>query len=182
MAKLADLTRIQRLWNKIKNTFHKKGDPLTLKNALNEQVGLSLDGEGYLVLTDGDNIIQMNTRESGTVALTKDITNAVANLATKTEVETAVANAGHLKREKVTTLPGVSTASENVIYMVPATDGSGNDVFDEYMKIDGKLEKIGSNRVDLSGYSTTEQMNTAISTAVSNSYTLITNDDIDSLT
>jgi hypothetical protein len=50
------------------------------------------------------------------------------------------------------------------------------------MKIEDKMEKIGSSRVDLSGYSTTEQMNSAISTAVSNSYTLITDAEIDALT
>ena len=101
-------------------------------------------------------------------------------IATEAYVTSAVANAGHLTREVVDTVPGVATAKENVIYMVPnGTDGFNK--FDEYMKINGAMEKTGSSDVDLSGYSTTEQLNSAISTAVSNSYRLIRDEEIDSL-
>ena len=207
MAKLFAWEQVQTLWTKIKNTFVAKdaGGNVTVTGQLNARGGITSDsvnvtgevsasagitsqdhievkGGGYVKLYDEDDSEQyayiacgddgkLMTR-GGTVATETFVTNAVAN---------AVANAPHLKREKVATLPGVATASESVIYMIPATDGSGDDVFDEYMKIDGKLEKIGSNRVNLSGYSTTEQMNNAISTAVSNSYTLITDAEINAL-
>lgn len=192
MAKLADLARIQRLWTKIKNTFVAKGSDgaVEISNKLTvEHTIIANDGiksSGTIDVMDGDYVCIYDTDNRNCATLSSDRDGALLldgeRVATQTYVNAAVANAGHLKREKVTTLPGVSTASENVIYMVPATDGSGNDVFDEYMKIENKLEKIGSNRVDLSGYSTTEQMNTAISTAVSNSYTLITDAEIDALT
>lgn len=77
---------------------------------------------------------------------------------TKTEADTAiaaaVAGAGHLKREIVDSLPEVSAAQENVIYMVPKTGGSGEQQYDEYMLINGALEKIGDSAVDLTGYAT----------------------------
>lgn len=157
---------------------------LTLKNALYVKDGSTF--EGSVDIKYGESLTFWNDGNSKNVSMfaNSDCSKLrVGNetLATETYVTNAVANAGHLKREKVATIPGVATAFENVIYMVPATDGSGDDVFDEYMKIDGKLEKIGSNRVNLSGYSTTEQMNTAISTAVSNSYTLITDAEINAL-
>lgn len=79
---------------------------------------------------------------------------SIAELPTKTYVAEAVANAGHLKREKVSALPGVSTAKENVIYMV-SNSTTGDNKFDEYMLIDGAWEKTGSSDVDLTGYANT---------------------------
>lgn len=114
----------------------------------------------------------------GVLATVTDVNTAVLGLATEDFVNTAVANAPHLKREKVTTLPNVSLAKENVIYMLAISSATGDDIFDEYMLIDGRLEKMGSSRIDLSGYPTTEQMNTAIF----NAHTRITEDEIDALT
>lgn len=77
-----------------------------------------------------------------------------ADYATKTEVASAVANAAHLKREKLTgsTLPAVGTADTNTIYMLPITDATGDNKFTEWMVINGAWEKIGSSDVDLTGY------------------------------
>ncbi|MBQ0090683.1 MAG: hypothetical protein KBT27_15260 [Prevotellaceae bacterium] len=74
--------------------------------------------------------------------------------ATTTEVATAVANADHLKRQKVTgsTLPDVATADVNTIYMLPITSATGDNKFTEWMVIDGAWEKTGDSDVDLSGY------------------------------
>lgn len=74
--------------------------------------------------------------------------------ATTTEVASAVANAAHLKREKLTgsTLPAVGTADANTIYMLPITDAAGDNKFTEWMVINGAWEKIGSSDVDLTGY------------------------------
>lgn len=198
MAKLADLERIQRLWARIKSKFVAKDSGGNVSVSGDLYVDGDSEINGALKVTDtsqfetidvvnGSDIIFYSDDNKSSIVLGRNqgctkLTAGGNALATETFVNNAVANAGHLKREKVSTLPGVSTASENVIYMVPATDGSGDDVLDEYMKIDGKMEKIGSNRVDLSGYSTTEQMKSEISTAVSNSYTLITDAEIDALT
>ena len=44
--------------------------------------------------------------------------------------------------------------STKFIYLIPATDGSGQDVYDEYMWVPSKqaYEQIGSTRIDLSNY------------------------------
>lgn len=72
------------------------------------------------------------------------------------DIASAIDNALHLKKEVLSsgTLPEVSTASENVIYMLPVSGASGNNVYIEYMKINDKWEQIGSTDVDLSNYVT----------------------------
>lgn len=79
------------------------------------------------------------------------ITRATEPLATQAYVGQQIAASAHLKREKVSALPAVASAKENTIYMVPKS-GSGNDVFNEYMLIDGKFELIGSSTADLTNY------------------------------
>ena len=54
---------------------------------------------------------------------------------------------------------------ENILYLVP-NNTSGDNKYDEYMLINGSPELIGSQTIDLSDYPTTEEMNTAISTAI----------------
>lgn len=71
---------------------------------------------------------------------------------TAAQVQQAVAAAGHIKKEIVAILPEASVAEENVIYMVPNNSGEDGNVYNEYLKIDGKLELIGSTKVDLSNY------------------------------
>ena len=79
---------------------------------------------------------------------------------TKTETDSAIAKAiaavDHLSREIVETLP--ENASENVIYMVLRGDGTGQDVYNEYMYINGAWEIIGDTSVDLTGYAKTEDI------------------------
>lgn len=63
--------------------------------------------------------------------------------ATVTYVGQQIANAGHVTKTIVTALPSAEEAKDNVIYMIKKTSGSGDNLYDEYMLIDGKLEKIG---------------------------------------
>jgi hypothetical protein len=85
---------------------------------------------------------------------------SLTNVYTKTETDSAIAAAiaavDHLSREIVQTLP--ENASENVIYMVRREDGTGQDVYNEYMYINGAWEIIGDTSVDLTGYAKTEDI------------------------
>ena len=92
---------------------------------------------------------------------------------TKTEVDsaitTAVANAEHLKRSIVDTLPEVASADTHTIYMVAITGGDGNQKYEEFMLINGEFEKIGDSAVDLTDYTTktyVDGLNTAMDTRV----------------
>ena len=71
---------------------------------------------------------------------------------TDAAIASAVAEAGHLSRSVVEELP--PTGEDNVIYMVSKPDGGSQNVYEEYMYINGQFEKIGTSEVDLSNYVT----------------------------
>lgn len=77
----------------------------------------------------------------------------------------AVADVIHFGVEVVDELP-TSDIKENTIYLVPNESAKAQNVKTEYLYIEGQWEIIGSTQIDLSAYSTTAQMNTAISTAI----------------
>lgn len=93
----------------------------------------------------------------------------------------------HFAIEVVEELP-TQDISDTTIYLVPqeGSAASGQDIYDEYIYIpgegegQGKWELIGNTDIDLSNYSTTEQMNSAISSAVSAATTdMATNAGVD---
>ena len=88
----------------------------------------------------------------------------LSNYATKQDL-TAIPKFGI---EVVEELP-TQDISETTIYLVPQEEGAatGQDIYDEYIYVDSKWELIGNTDIDLSNYPTTEQMNSAISSAVS---------------
>ena len=69
-----------------------------------------------------------------------------------TQIESAVASAGHLKRAIVEVLPDVENADPNMIYMVVSGESAEQNVYNEYMLIEGDFEIIGSTYIDLSDY------------------------------
>lgn len=203
--KFLDLTGLTKFWNKCKSAFVAKDSSgnvavagnlavdgyLSLKHPLHNDFGAQFDGE--LVITGG-NMLQIESEDDnkyaqltcgtdGELYITRH-NGTGGPIATHSYVNTAVANSQHLKRKKLDPgeeLPGVTLADANTIYMVPVDTDSENNKFEEYMWIDNKWEKTGSSDVDLSGYSTTVQMNTAISTAINNAHTAITETEINSL-
>ena len=85
---------------------------------------------------------------------------SLSNVYTKTETNNAIAKAiaevDHLSREIVEILP--ENANANVIYMVRREGGTGQDVYNEYMYINGAWEIIGDTSVDLTGYAKKEDI------------------------
>ena len=74
---------------------------------------------------------------------------------TAEQVAAAVAAADHLTRKKVDSVASINptaAGAEKFIYMVPKDDSDADDLYDEYMVLDGKVEHVGNTRVDLSGY------------------------------
>lgn len=74
-----------------------------------------------------------------------------AGYQTASDVQALIANASHLKRSKVSSLP-TSDIDTNTIYMVLKSGGESGDIYDEYMYIDSKWELIGNSQADLSDY------------------------------
>lgn len=136
-------------------------------NVLVDAAGL-VSGKKYLFVPDSDNSSSGTFTEYVEPAIptkTSDLTNnsgfitkAVNDLTnyylksetyTKEEVQSLISAINSVTLQKVDSLP--EPGESNVIYLVPKS-GSGNDIYDEYIFIDGKPEHIGSTQVDLSNY------------------------------
>lgn len=80
---------------------------------------------------------------------------------TDNAISTAISGADHLRRKIVNKLEDISETAEDAhlyIYMVPTGLQQDDDKYDEYVVIDGILEKVGSWEVDLSNYATKEEV------------------------
>lgn len=66
-----------------------------------------------------------------------------SSYATTAYVGQQIAAAGHISKKIVTALPAASDAADNVIYLIKKAGGSGGNLYDEYMLIDGTLELVG---------------------------------------
>lgn len=69
-------------------------------------------------------------------------------------IAAAVAAADHLTRKKVASKDAIDPAAEGAdkfIYMVPKTGSDEDDLYDEYMVLDGAVEHVGNTKVDLEG-------------------------------
>lgn len=136
-------------------------------NVLVDAAGL-VSGKKYLFVPDSDNSSSgtfMEYAEPAIPTKTSDLTNnsgfitkAVNDLTnyylksetyTKEEVQSLISAINSVTLQKVESLP--EPGESNVIYLV-LKSGSGNDIYDEYIFIDGKPEHIGSTQVDLSNY------------------------------
>jgi len=78
-------------------------------------------------------------------------------------VQAAIAATGHAHFEKVDAIPTAANAEANVLYLVM---NASTGHYDIYALVGTSVERLDDTTVDLSAYSTTEQMNAAISAAV----------------
>ena len=81
------------------------------------------------------------------------------NPATKKYVDDAIGNITGVKFEIVESLPETGVAG--TIYLVAHTHGE-KDIYDEYIWVTDKFEKIGNTDIDLSGYATSADITAAI--------------------
>ena len=162
-----------------------------LSNKVDKVTGKQLSTEDFTTLektklsgiSDNANV---NTIESISVngsAVTPDanknvaltvMTNAVNDLVnyylksetyTKTEVNSLISAVSTLDIQAVSTLP-TTDISTTTIYLVPSADPGTQNAKDEYINLDGTSagwEMIGSTQIDLSGYVTDTELNTALS-------------------
>ena len=129
-------------------------------NAVEEIVGKESTGEG-VASTGLIARVEALEAQDGVLAGEIDaLETSLTNVYTKTETDSAIATAiaavDHLSREIVEALP--ENANANVIYMVRREDGTGQDVYNEYMYINGAWEIIGDTSVDLTDYARKEDI------------------------
>ena len=83
---------------------------------------------------------------------------------TETALRSEITSIPKFAIEVVETLP-VDNISGTTVYLVKEKESVG-DLYTEYIHVNGTWENLGKQTVDLSSYSTTEQMNAAISAAI----------------
>ena len=94
----------------------------------------------YDVATQSSNGLMSSTDKTNL----DNLVSASSSYATKTDVTSAVANAGHITKSIVDSIPSASSASDTVIYLVKSSSSTGaNNIYDEYMLVNGAMEKIG---------------------------------------
>ena len=122
-----------------------------LKGKVDKEDGKGLFSGSYNDLTDAPTIPTKTSElqnDSGYLTEHQDLT----NYATKAYVGEQIANADHLKREIVTVIPSDTEAKDDIIYMLKVESATGNDKYQEYMKIDGTVQLVGDTSVDLTDY------------------------------
>ena len=82
------------------------------------------------------------------------------------EIASAVSGVTQIDYSVVEALP--STGKKGVIYLV-ANSGSGNNIYDEYIYINSKFEKLGSREMDLSSYAKKTDIPTKVSALTNDS-------------
>lgn len=93
------------------------------------------------------------------------ITDAMTATAIAEAIKAAIAETGHASFTKVDAVPAASEAKDNVLYLVMNAD---TGFYDIYAKVDTEVVRLDDVSVNLDNYSTTEQMNEAIATAIAN--------------
>lgn len=122
-----------------------------------------VDGKGLSTNDLTDELKQkiLNAGDSSFTGNYSDLTGAPTEVSafnndvgyqTAIQVAEAINNSTKISKEIVESLPETSSAKENVIYMILKENGTGSDVYDEYMIVNGKLELVGNSEVDLNGY------------------------------
>lgn len=94
-----------------------------------------------------------------------DKNSVYTKIETDSAISKAIADTAHLKRSKVNSIDDIDTSKEDAdqyIYMVPTGLIADDDKYDEYMIIDGFIEKVGSWEVDLKDYAKTKDVNDAL--------------------
>ena len=82
------------------------------------------------------------------------------------EIASAVSGVTQIDYSVVESLP--STGKKGIIYLV-ANSGSGNNIYDEYIYINSKFEKLGSREMDLSSYAKKTDIPTKVSSLTNDS-------------
>ena len=125
-------------------------------------------------IASGAQVNKIETVKVNGTALTPDSSKAVnvdlsayAKSADVTkEIASAVSGVTQIDYSVVETLP--STGKKGIIYLVANSD-SGNNIYDEYIYINSKFEKLGSREMDLSSYAKKTDIPTKVSSLTNDS-------------
>ena len=122
--------------------------------------GLSATVAGH---TEDISNLQANKADKATTLEGYGITDAMTSTQITEAIASAIAATGHASFEIADAIPTPETAEDHVLYLVKNTN---THYYDIYAKVSGEVVRLDDVSVDLSDYSTTEEMNEAISAAI----------------
>lgn len=99
-------------------------------------------------------------------AVNVDLTAYAKSADVTKEIASAVSGVTQIDYSVVESLP--STGKKGIIYLVANSD-SGNNIYDEYIYINSKFEKLGSREMDLSSYAKKTDVPTKVSSLTNDS-------------
>lgn len=99
-------------------------------------------------------------------AVNVDLTAYAKSADVTKEIASAVSGVTQIDYSVVEALP--STGKKGIIYLVANSD-SGNNIYDEYIYINSKFEKLGSREMDLSSYAKKTDIPTKVSSLTNDS-------------
>lgn len=99
-------------------------------------------------------------------AVNVDLTAYAKSTDVTKEIASAVSGVTQIDYSVVESLP--STGKKGIIYLVANSD-SGNNIYDEYIYINSKFEKLGSREMDLSSYAKKTDIPTKVSSLTNDS-------------
>ena len=138
------------------------GDLQTLiKNELNKKIisnGITDEAKTDFVATVPE------LENDAVIALVSDIENALKAYYTTTEVDERISSIPKFSIEVVDTLP-TENISTSAVYLLIA-EGDTENLYTEYIYVNGTWEKLGEQTVDLTGYVTTDDLGSAVNTAL----------------
>lgn len=107
-------------------------------------------------VSDLTDLVDDDTMANAIATALAQVDTKLTDYAKKSDMQAALS--GALTRLVVDTLPPVLEGDPTVIYFVPSEGTDDTNVRDEYMLVNGAWERIGTTRVDLSGYWSKDQL------------------------
>ena len=147
---------------KVNAELAKKANSDEVNTALNLKADVETVNAALAKKADVETVnAALNTKADAEDVYTKlEVNNKVA-----TDISAAIAAAHHLKRKVANTVEDIdldAIDAEQYIYMVPTGLQAEDDKYDEYMVIDGIIEKVGSWGVNLSDYAKKTDLDTKV--------------------
>lgn len=147
---------------KVNAELAKKANSDEINTALNLKADVEAVNAALAKKADVETVnAALNTKADAEDVYTKlEVNNKVA-----ADISAAIAAANHLKRKVANTVEDIDVDAidaEQYIYMVPTGLQAEDDKYDEYMVIDGIIEKVGSWEVNLSDYAKKSDLDTKV--------------------